>query len=68
MHATILRQIESAGYATSVHRMGQRCELHAVRKRDVGEVHIARAEGDGDEQVYLAACELARMVGVDMEG
>jgi hypothetical protein len=31
------------------------------------ELHIARAEGDGDEQVYQAACELARMCGVDVE-
>ena len=68
MHAAILRHVESAGDATSVHRMGAYCELHAVRKPDAGEVHIARAEGDGDEEVYRAACELARMVGVDLEG
>src|SRR5688572_7047293 len=30
MHAKILRDIESLGYATSVHRMGEYIELHAV--------------------------------------
>ena len=48
--------------------MGACRELRAVRKPDAGEPHVARAEGDGDEQVYLAACELARMAGVDLEG
>ena len=48
--------------------MGEYGALHAVRKPDAGELHIARAEGDGDEEACLAACELARMVGVDLEG
>jgi hypothetical protein len=30
----ILRQIELLGYATSVHRMGEYAELHAVKLPD----------------------------------
>ena len=48
--------------------MGAYCELHAVKLPEAEVVHIARADGDSDDDVYLAACELARMCGVDVEG
>ena len=68
MHAPILRHIESLGFATSVHRMGAYCELHAM-PIPVGEpVYLPRVDGDSDEDVDRAACELARMCGVDVEG
>jgi hypothetical protein len=67
MHESVWRQIEPLGYATSAHRMGDYCEVHAVKLPDGELVRIARAEGDGDEEVYLAAWELARMCGVELE-
>ena len=45
--------------------MGEYCELHAVQLPDGELVRIARAEGD--EEVYLAACELARMCGIALK-
>ena len=53
MHEAILRQIESLGYATSVHRMGDYCELHAVQVPAGEPVHIARVDGDLP-QMYTA--------------
>jgi hypothetical protein len=67
-HTSILRQIESLGYATSVHRMGDYVELHAVRPPDGDDLKIARAEGDGDDVVYRAVYALAAMCGVVLEG
>jgi hypothetical protein len=46
MHARILRHLESLGFLTSVHRMGEYCELHAVKLPEAEVVHIARADGD----------------------
>jgi hypothetical protein len=68
MHAPILRHLELLGFLTSVHRMGDYCELHAVKLPNAEIVHIARADGDRDEDVFLAACELARMCGVELDG
>ena len=44
------------------------CELHAVPLPAGEPVHIARLDGDSDDDVYRAACELAGMCGVDLEG
>jgi hypothetical protein len=63
----ILRQIEAMGHATSAHRMGRYVELHAVRLTAEEMPHVARCEGDGDEELCLAACELAGMVGLRLE-
>jgi hypothetical protein len=70
MHAAILRDLEALGYATSVRRLGDHCELHAVNVMPGIEepVHIARVDGDTDEDVYRAARALAEMCGVDLEG
>jgi hypothetical protein len=68
MHAAILRHIESMGFATSVHCMGDYCEVHAVKLPEGEPLHIARVDGDSDEDVYRAACELAQMIGIDLEG
>jgi len=58
---SILRRIETHGYATSVHRMGDYCELHAVPLPAGKPLHLSRVDGDSDDDVYMAACELARM-------
>ena len=42
----IIQRIESLGYATSVHLMGDYVEMHAVKLDAPDEVHIARSEGD----------------------
>jgi hypothetical protein len=42
-------------------------ELHAVHLSGDGIPHIARCEGDGEQETYLAARALAEMVGVDVE-
>ena len=64
MHLTVLRQIESLGFATSVHRMGDYCELHAVTVPAGEPVYLVRVDGDSADDVFLAACELALMCGV----
>ena len=68
MHGLILRRLESLGYATSVHRMGDYCELHAVKLPEGEPLYLARADGETDIDVYLAACDLARMCGVELQG
>ena len=40
------------------------CELHAITLPDGKPVHIARVDGDSDDELFRAACELASMVGV----
>ena len=64
--AAILRQIDTAGYATSVHHMRRYVELHAIHLSGDGVPHVARAEGDGEQELYLAARALAEMVGVSV--
>jgi hypothetical protein len=65
----LIRQIEVLGYAVSVHRMGDYVEMHAVFLKDPELVLIARCgDGDGEKEIRVAACELARMVGIDLEG
>jgi hypothetical protein len=49
--------------------MQEYIELHAVLLKDPeSRVIIARnGDGDGPEEAYHAACELARMVGIGLE-
>lgn len=42
-------------------------ELHAVGLSGEEIPHVARCEGDGDEELYLAACALAEMVGLRLD-
>jgi len=64
----ILKQIESLGYAVSVHRVNGVVEMHAVQLAYPCAQHIARViDGDGEAESYRCACELAQMVGVDLE-
>ena len=63
----ILQQIEAIGYATSVHRMGAYCELHAVPLPAGEPLYLSRVDGETDEDVNVAALELARMCGVKVE-
>jgi hypothetical protein len=62
----ILRHLESLGFLTSVHRMGEYCEPHAAHPGGT-EVKIARSDQLTAQGVYPAACELARTRGVDLE-
>jgi hypothetical protein len=65
---SILKQVESLGYAVSVHRVNGVVEMHAVKGADPSEQHVARViDGDGSKERYLCACELAQMVGIDLE-
>ena len=63
----VLRQIRDLGYAVSVHHMGEYVELHAVHLSGDKVPHVARCEGGGDDETYLAACALAEMVGLRPE-
>jgi len=62
--ASTVRQIESHGYAVTVHHMREYVELHAVHLNGDGVPRVARCEGDGDAETYQAAKALAEMVGV----
>ena len=44
--------------------MREYVELHAVHLSGDGVPHVAPCEGDGEQETYLAAQELAEMVGV----
>ena len=64
----VLKQIESLGYAVSVHRVNGVVEMHAVKLADPSEQQIARViDGDGAQESYRYACELAEMVSIDLE-
>jgi hypothetical protein len=73
--SALIKQIESLGYAVSVFRnpgsllgsVGPFVEMHAVKLADPEQQHIARVEGDNDEDVYRAACLLAQMVEIELE-
>ncbi len=52
----VLRQVESLGYAVSVHRVNGVVVMHAVKLADPFEQHIARViDGDGREEDYRCA-------------
>ncbi len=64
----MLEHVRSLGYAVSVHHVNGVVEMHAVRLADRAEQHIARViDGDGPEEDYRCACELAQMVGIDLD-
>ena len=64
--APYLLDIESRGYATSVHRMGEYVEPHAVKLPAGEPVHIERVIGGvSDAEVMRAAFELACMCAHD---
>jgi hypothetical protein len=66
---SIIRQIEDLGYAVSTHRMPGYVEMHAVPMSGEGELKLARCgDGDDDDSCYRCAVELARMVGIGLEG
>ncbi len=64
----ILELVASLGYAVSVHRVNGVVEMPAVKLADPSEQHIARVnDGDGPAEDCRCACELAQMVGIDLE-
>jgi hypothetical protein len=73
--STILRDIESPGYAVSVHRIPSSLlgsvaaftEMHAVQLAEPNNQHIAKVDGHGEESDYRAACMLAESVGIELE-
>ncbi|HEV2296113.1 MAG TPA: hypothetical protein VGR35_19870 [Tepidisphaeraceae bacterium] len=66
--APILKRVTDLGYVVSISRVNGGVEMHAVNTADPSEQHIARViNGDGPEEDYRCACELAQMVGIDLE-
>jgi hypothetical protein len=72
----IIKQIESLGYAVSVHRIpssllgtvGAFVEMHAVKVSEGEPVWMSRnVDGDGEEETYAATCVLAEMAGIRLE-
>ena len=47
--------------------MRQYVELQAVHLSGDGVPHVARCEGDGEQETYLAARALAEMVGMEIQ-
>jgi hypothetical protein len=73
---TLLRHITSLGYTVSVHRVSESLlgrpgcvEMHATDARlDPPQVHVAAiADGAPGDLDYRCACELAAMVGIELE-
>lgn len=65
--AILVRRVESLGYAVSLFTVNGTAELHAVPLRG-GASHVARCnDGDGDDELYRAACLLATAVGIELE-
>jgi hypothetical protein len=48
--------------------MREYVELHAVRLSGDEIPHVAGCEGDGEEELYQAACALAEMLGMRLDG
>ena len=48
--------------------MGEYCELHAAKLPDADVVYIARHVDDTEDGVHAAACELAEMRGLKLDG
>lgn len=71
----VLRHVESLGYVVSLHRLaasllgtiGPSVELHAVKLGEPAEVYVVKVRDGDEDDVYASACELARMVGVELE-
>ena len=72
----VLHQIESLGYAVSVHRLGgslhgtlpPSIEMHAVRLDAAKPPQIARVVIESvDDPEYHCACLLAKAVGIGLE-
>lgn len=64
----LLDQIRALGFAVSVHRVNGVIEMHAVKLANPDEQHISRViDGDGPDESYRCACELAQMVGVRLQ-
>ncbi len=73
----LLAQVRALGYQVSVFELGPSLlgqpgsvELHAVDdSHDPPRIYVVNvAEGEGDDPLYVAACELASQVGIDLEG
>ena len=66
--AILICQIESLGYAVAVRRFGSGVQMSAASLADPDVAHAAsNAGGDGEDEEYHCACELARAVGVELE-
>jgi hypothetical protein len=64
----LVQQMERAGFAVSVHRMGDYVETHAVQLKEPCPQHIATVwDGDGEEHLYRCVLELAKLVSIDPE-
>ena len=48
--------------------MGEYRERHAVRLQNGKPIFLSRIDGNGPDDIYRAARELARTVGIDLEG
>jgi hypothetical protein len=80
MTAPVLAHIRSLGYHVSVHELPESLlrlipacvELHAAKTVEgqdaAAEIHVVKVVGEGELAMYRAACELAAMVGVELEG
>src|SRR6476660_7617764 len=62
--STIIAQIEALGFAVSVHRMGDYCEMHAVLLADPDQQHIARVDGDGEDDTIAPPASWRRWWGL----
>jgi hypothetical protein len=67
MHAVILRTLRRWASLPASTAWGTTASCHAVKLPEAELVHIARTDGDSDQDVYLAACALAGMCGVELD-
>ena len=62
-----LKVFRASGFEVSVHRVDGIIEMHAVNLANPDEQHISRViNGDGPDESYRCACELAQMVGIEL--
>jgi hypothetical protein len=62
----LLDHVRFLSYAVSVHRVNGVIEMHAVNLSNPDEQHISRViDGDGPDETYRCACELA-MMGIEL--
>ena len=60
--------MRTLGYAVSLHRVNGMIEMYAVKLVSSEEQHISRVnDGEGPDETYRCECELAQMVGMELQ-
>ena len=66
---SILHQIACRGYAVRMRRAEGAVVIEAIALDDPSQRHVSRSlDGEGENEARRAACALAKMVGIELDG